>query len=143
MSTTIEIHVTRVDGEAVYGHETHHCDESGCNGHEQYYPEISGLDVCAHDVVDARLWRANRLSEARMNFTDGRLTMAEATMQQRANEWLESEGLDGSDEARVRLASSLGALLEQTREEGRQQVLDIVRRLSRPDLADLREALQR
>lgn len=54
--TTIEIHVTRVSGAAVYGHETSHCDAAGCNGVEHYYPQVPADDLAAGDVYEALCW---------------------------------------------------------------------------------------
>lgn len=44
-----QIHITRVamNGD-VYGHETSHCDPTGCNGSEHYYPLLRG-SVAAGD----------------------------------------------------------------------------------------------
>jgi hypothetical protein len=54
-----QIHITRIEGEDCYGHETSHCDAAGCNGTEHYYPTLRG-SVEARDggcvvgeVVDA------------------------------------------------------------------------------------------
>ena len=46
------IHVTRVSEGAVYGHATRHCDASGCNGLEHYFPEVSAADIAPGDLVD-------------------------------------------------------------------------------------------
>jgi len=59
LQATTQIHVTRVSSTGdVYGHATEHCDESGCNGSEHYYPSLRGSTtegdggcVCG-DVVD-------------------------------------------------------------------------------------------
>lgn len=52
---TIEIHVTRVSSGSVYGHETSHCNEAGCNGTEQFYPQLTGwrVDDDLEEVVRA------------------------------------------------------------------------------------------
>ena len=44
-SNTIFVHVTRVRDGGVYGHTTDHCDESGCNGYEQFFSELTPDDV--------------------------------------------------------------------------------------------------
>lgn len=45
-----EVHVTRTDKGDVYGHETTHCDESGCNGDELYWGFYPGAKV--HHVYE-------------------------------------------------------------------------------------------
>jgi hypothetical protein len=62
-----QIHVTRVSGNGdVYGHDTRHCDETGCNGDERYYSSLRGSTaegdggcVCG-DVVDERRTESKR-----------------------------------------------------------------------------------
>jgi hypothetical protein len=49
----VKVHVTRTDFsregvQGVFGHSTDHCDESGCNGHEQYWgTALSPLSLLA------------------------------------------------------------------------------------------------
>lgn len=52
-STTIveEVHVTRVQDGGVYGHTTDHCNESGCNGDEQYFSELDGEEYERGDLA--------------------------------------------------------------------------------------------
>jgi hypothetical protein len=38
-------HITRITGEAVFGHESYHCDDSGCSGDEKFLS-----NVCAGSV---------------------------------------------------------------------------------------------
>jgi hypothetical protein len=45
------VHVTRVTGDDVYGHDTEHCDTSGCSGLERYYPELRADGVKRGDIV--------------------------------------------------------------------------------------------
>ncbi len=60
-----EIHVTRVVEQVghrydVYGHETSHCDEAGCNGTERYYgstdPDGGNIDVLTGEAGDDGNW---------------------------------------------------------------------------------------
>jgi hypothetical protein len=49
---TIKIHVTRLEGGAVYGHEIIHCDPVGCAGEDGYWHEINAEDLDVHDTVE-------------------------------------------------------------------------------------------
>lgn len=51
MTTTSQIHVTRISNGSVYGHSTTTCDGHGCSGHERYYPSVDATGVEPGDVV--------------------------------------------------------------------------------------------
>lgn len=61
----IKIHITRVSGDDVYGHETCYCDESGCSGNELYWRGLRGTECRKGEVVEYR--DADGVSEPALN----------------------------------------------------------------------------
>lgn len=60
-----QIHITRIEGEDCYGHETSHCDAAGCNGTEHYYPTLRGsVEARARRLVEALVDKLSASCEA-------------------------------------------------------------------------------
>jgi hypothetical protein len=49
---TSEFHVTSISNGAVYGHDTSHCDASGCNGDEMYLGDTVEIQADVGDTVE-------------------------------------------------------------------------------------------
>jgi hypothetical protein len=48
----MKVHLTRISGADVYGHETKYCDEAGCSGNETFFKDIKATNVRRGEIYE-------------------------------------------------------------------------------------------